>query len=102
MLNSNRLTFFKSDQWSRRPAVVSNRAYGVIFGDIDTDSCTDEFVYGHGGKPHFIAGPYDKQERCDQIMSILTNRCGLGNFYYTLPLSEMPSFVETPGTEYLE
>ena len=61
----------------------------LIFGDIDTDACTDEFTYGKDGKPCFIAGPHDSPSRCDQIISILTNRCGPDGFDYIVPFMAM-------------
>lgn len=60
-----------------------------IFGDVNADSCTEEFEYGKDGKPHFIAGLHDGRERCSQIISILTNRCGPNGFHYLMPLQAM-------------
>ena len=57
-----------------------------IFGSIDAGACTDEFVYGMDGKPHFIAGPHDGPARCRQIINTLTDRCGPDGFHYTMPL----------------
>lgn len=71
----------------------------LIFGDIEVDSCTTEFVYGKDGKPFFIAGPHDSPSRCRRIMSILTDRCGPDGFHYLMPLGgtgEPP-----PGTRVL-
>ncbi len=58
----------------------------LIFGDIDADSCTEEFVYGKNGKPFFVAGPYDDPARCERIISILTGHCGPDGFHYTVPM----------------
>jgi hypothetical protein len=58
----------------------------LIFGDIDTDACTDELVYGKNGKPFFIAGPHDTPGRCRQIISILTDRCGPDGFHFLMPV----------------
>ncbi len=60
-----------------------------IFGDVDADSCTEEFEYGKDGKPYFVAGPHDDRERCSQIISILTNRCGPNGFHYLMPREAM-------------
>lgn len=58
-----------------------------IFGDINADSCTEEFVFGKAGKPCFIAGPNDSPSRCNQIIRILTDRCGTNGFDHLLPLA---------------
>ncbi len=57
-----------------------------IFGDIDAESCREEFVYGQDGKPYFVAGPYDSPWRCRQIIHTLTDRCGPDGFHYFMPL----------------
>lgn len=59
----------------------------LIFGDIDADCCTDEFVYGKDGKPYYVAGPHDGRARREQIISILTARCGPDGFHYLMPVS---------------
>jgi len=63
------------------------RTARLIFGDIDADSCTEEFVYGKDGKPFFVAGPHDGPARCNQINSILTDRCGPDGFHYLMPFA---------------
>lgn len=65
-----------------------------IFGDIDANSCTEEFTYGKEGRPFFFAGPYDSPTRCRQIIDTLTNRCGPDGFDYVMHTSD-PSFVPT-------
>ena len=58
----------------------------LIFGDIDADACSEEFVYGKDGKPFFVAGPHDSPWRCKQIIRTLTDRCGPDGFHYLMPL----------------
>ena len=58
----------------------------VIFGDIDADACSEEFVYGKDGKPCFVAGPYDSPWRSKQIIRTLTDRCGPDGFHSLMPL----------------
>jgi len=69
-----------------------------IFGDIDADCCTEEFVYGKDGKPYFFAGPYDSPWRCKQIIRTLTDHCGPDGFYYTVPLAASGAML-TDGEE---
>jgi len=71
-----------------------------IFGDVDADCCTEEFVYGKDGKPYFVAGPYDSPWRCKQIIRALTDHCGPDGFYYTVPLAPSGA-VLTDGDEFL-
>jgi hypothetical protein len=48
----------------------------MLFGDIDSGICTEEFEYGQDGKPYFVAGPHDSPGRIEAIMKRLSNRCG--------------------------
>jgi len=42
-----------------------------IFGTIDAAECTQEFVYGRNGKPVFIQGPYDSEQRTIEILEAI-------------------------------
>jgi hypothetical protein len=56
----------------------------LLFGDIDPGDSTEEFEFGKDGKPFFISGPNDSPERCRQILSILANTRGTGQFDYIM------------------
>ena len=56
----------------------------LIFGDIKAEESTAEFEFGKDGKPYFVNGPHDSQTRCKQVISILKNTLGEGNFDFTL------------------
>jgi hypothetical protein len=58
----------------------------LIFGDIDSAACSEEFVYGRNGKPFFIAGPYDGPARCRQILHILNSRLGPQGHHFLMPV----------------
>src|SRR4029077_20110405 len=58
----------------------------VIFGDIDSSQCEEEFEYGKDGKPFFFAGPNDSPARCRQILDTLARTRGQGNFHFTMPV----------------
>ena len=58
-----------------------------LFGHINAADGTAHFEFGKDGKPLFIAGPHDTAERCRQILGILNESCGPGNFHYILPLT---------------
>jgi hypothetical protein len=48
----------------------------VLFGDIDSGICTEEFEYGQNGKPYFVAGPHDSPGRIQAIIKRLSEKCG--------------------------
>ena len=37
-----------------------------IFGDIKSEDCAVEYTYGHEGKPYYISGPNESQNRSKQ------------------------------------
>ncbi len=55
-----------------------------IFGDINTEECSDEFVFGKDGKPFYFSGPYDTQEKIKKIVNKLTKTCGPDGFHYVM------------------
>ncbi len=58
----------------------------ALFGDIDTGSCTTEYVFGKDGKPFFFAGPRDTPAKIRKVVRTLTYRVGEGNFDYIVPV----------------
>ena len=52
----------------------------VLFGDVKASDSDAKFEFGKDGKPLFINGPNDSPARCREILSILSNTCGQGNF----------------------
>lgn len=58
----------------------------TIFGDISADVCPASFEFGKDNMPFFIAGPYDTPSRCEQIIDVLTKRCGPGGFHYLVAM----------------
>lgn len=63
----------------------------LIFGDIDASACTETFVYGHEGKPLFIAGPNDSSQRCRQIVNRLNSQLGPQGHHFIMPLDDADS-----------
>jgi hypothetical protein len=47
----------------------------------------EEFEFGMDGKPMFISGPYDTEERCERIMRVLEQKRGPGGFNYVAMVS---------------
>jgi hypothetical protein len=56
----------------------------LLFGSIDAAEGVATIEFGKDGRPFFISGPDDTPARCRQIVTILTNTCGPGNFEYMI------------------
>lgn len=61
----------------------------ALFGDIDADSCSMEYVFGNDGKPCFINGPFDSPAKIRKVLRTLTNRVGEGNFDYLMQVDAL-------------
>ena len=59
-----------------------------IFGDIDTETCSDVFEYGRDGKPMYIAGPHDSQYFINNVINTLTKKLGPDGFHYIVSLDQ--------------
>ncbi|MEO8428014.1 MAG: hypothetical protein ABI651_12965 [Verrucomicrobiota bacterium] len=53
-----------------------------VFGGISVAECNEIFTFGKDGRPCFIQGPNDSELFCQKAMTLLTIRCGEGNFDY--------------------
>lgn len=67
-----------------------------LFGSINAAESNAHFEFGKDGKPFFFAGPHDTPERCRQILGVLNDSCGPGNFHYVLPLTGREVIRELP------
>ena len=67
------------------PPHADYRAGKLIFGDISAAACTQEFVFGHEGKPFFYAGPHDNAARCEDILRTLNRVCGPDGYHFIMP-----------------
>ncbi|MCF6175111.1 MAG: hypothetical protein L3J71_05050 [Victivallaceae bacterium] len=56
-----------------------------IFDGIDETRSVREFEFGSGGKPMFIAGPFDSPARCKEVIKTLNEHCGEGNSHFIMP-----------------
>ncbi len=62
-----------------------------IFGNINAEDCSEEFVFGRDGKHFYVNGPYDTPEKIRKIINKLTKTCGSDGFHYLMasePLDE--------------
>jgi len=67
-----------------------------LFGDIDSDVCTQEFEFGKDGKPFYVSGPNDSPGRIRAIMKQLSDRCGGpdGFHYMIAPPGFQDDFID--------
>ena len=68
----------------------------MIFGDLDSSKCLQQFTFGSEGKPLFVAGPHDNPSRIQTVISTLQQTCGVDGFHYVLPMdsARLPDGVE--------
>jgi hypothetical protein len=66
------------------PPHANYRIARRIFGDISAEACSEEFTYGKGGKPFFIAGPYDDEAKCQRVIRLMEKHCGPGGSHYIM------------------
>jgi hypothetical protein len=57
-----------------------------VLQDIDATVCKEQFTFGKDGKPFFMSGPNDSQQRSRQIMETLERRCGPDGYHYMIGL----------------
>lgn len=80
-----------------------------VLSGIDASTCQRSFTFGCGGKPCYIQGPNDSEERVDRILGILEARFGPDGFDYELldeeedgdfdPRLELMDFLEDEPPE---
>lgn len=54
-----------------------------VLGGIDAGMCTETFAYGDGGRPHYIQGQADDEERVRRVLAVLDTRCGPDGYDFT-------------------
>jgi hypothetical protein len=75
--------------YSERLGFAPHRDYRKarkVFSGIDASVCPTDFTFGRDGKPCYIAGENDSQERINRVLAILETRCGEGGFHYVYPV----------------
>lgn len=56
-----------------------------VFGSVKAQDCPNDFTYGKDGKPLYIAGPNDDEERIARVLRVLTAKLGQDGFHYIVP-----------------
>ncbi len=53
-----------------------------VLGGISSKECTTQFTFGKDGKPLFIQGPHDSEEKCQRILKQLQIKQGQDQFTF--------------------
>lgn len=53
-----------------------------IFGNADSNACTEQFEYGHEGKPFYMRGPGESIAQAKKIVDHLHRKFGEGGYHY--------------------
>ncbi len=56
-----------------------------VLSGIDASLCPSEFTYGHDGRPCYVRGPHDTEERVDRVLALLTAHCGEDGYDFEDP-----------------
>lgn len=72
---ANRLGFAPPTEYRKAKRVLS---------DLPRGETREDFTFGRDGKPFYIQGPYDSDQRASTILAILEARLGEGGFGYLL------------------
>jgi len=65
------------------------KASKQLLMDIDTTACPNNYSFGRDGKPFYLAGPNESEQKSKQIVNTLLRNCGEGNFDYLVGLGDM-------------
>lgn len=57
-----------------------------VMGGINPKECSETFAFGSGGKPLYVAGPYDGAAKRERIMRTLTKKLGPQGFHFIMPV----------------
>ncbi|GAB6906657.1 conserved hypothetical protein [Desulfosarcina cetonica] len=57
--------------------------------DIDPTVCPNKYTFGKNGKPFYLSGPHESEQRSKQIVNTLQKNCGEGNFDYLVQVGDM-------------
>ena len=59
-----------------------------VFGGVRADQCTQQFTFGHEGKPFYRRGPRETEQQALHIVEHLGRRCGPGKLHYEIMLGD--------------
>jgi len=70
----------------------------AVFGAIDAGLCDTTFEFGRDGKPFYCSGPSESPARREQILDILTKRCGPDQSHFIVGVGDS-SFDDSDDDE---
>jgi hypothetical protein len=59
-----------------------------VFGGLRAELCARQFTFGRKGRPFYCRGPRETEAQARRIIYQLEQRCGPGNYDYTVMLGE--------------
>jgi hypothetical protein len=59
-----------------------------VFGGLRAQQCCQKLTFGYKGKPFYLRGPRETEEQARRIVWHLQQRCGSGNFDYSIMLGK--------------
>lgn len=59
-----------------------------VLSSLDASLCPTEFTYGSNGRPCFVRGPNDSDERVERVLAILEARVGADGFDFVDTLAD--------------
>ncbi len=72
----------------------------MIFGNVDANAYTKEFIFGKDGKPFYVTGPLDTRARIRAVTRILQDRFGTGGWDHMIQLP--PDWIGDGALDALE
>jgi hypothetical protein len=73
-----------------------------VLSGIDPALCPADFIYGRDGRPFFVRGPADSDERVERVLAILEARVGPKGYGYKDPGSVEDDNARAALLEWLE
>jgi hypothetical protein len=53
-----------------------------MLAGIDSTVCPNQYTFGKDGKPFYVSGPYENEQKIQMILNKLLKNCGEGNYDY--------------------
>ncbi|HVU24117.1 MAG TPA: UPF0149 family protein [Opitutus sp.] len=90
-----------AEQFGFAPHRDYRKARRVLSG-IDSALCPTDFIYGRDGRPCYIRGPDDTEERVDRVLAVLAARCGADGFDYEDPSTDEADAIDQVRADLLD
>lgn len=67
-----------------------------VLSGLDASTCPRDFTFGRDGRPCYVRGPDDSDERVDRVLAILAARCGEDGYDYIDADAEEEDDLDAP------